>query len=642
MGEHTTEERLFLLEEITWECYNQSSVDSMILFGEQQLKLAQDEKNEEYIDKALFSLGMAWREKGDFLNSLYYFNEALASAEKDSLEPIDKGGILLQLGFLYKAQGEYSRAIQQFKKSANIFAIHNNARGQTIVLKHIGSVYIDKGDYLSAMEYLEQSLHLRDSLLSLTNQYEKNERIGYAEVLLDIGRCHLYLENIPKANHFITQSLQINREYEDQSGIAHCLAALGDVYSLQGNQSAALANYRNSFELSKEIDDGPSLANTSLKMGLYYLNNVNTNKAIVWCKSALTHAENAHLRSVQRDACECMYKALKESGDIATSLKYLEKWVDLNKILNIQQTSIVLQKMEFEKQVIADSLIQERDKELAQHSFNEAMRRKDFNRNISLVVLGLVVIAVIILLNRGRVLQRARRKLESEKNRSDNLLLNILPMEIAQELKLKGEADARDYSNVTILFTDIQQFTLLSQRLTAKEMVEELNHCFTAFDDICEEYGVEKIKTIGDSYMAAGGIPTATSASIKNTVLAALDMNAFMHRRQQQRKELKAIPFEMRIGIHTGHVVAGIVGSKKFQYDIWGDAVNTASRMEECGEVGRVNISQSTYRFIQYDSEFVFESRGPIDTKGKGSLQMYFVSRKVQQEANVKLPSNSL
>jgi class 3 adenylate cyclase len=214
-----------------------------------------------------------------------------------------------------------------------------------------------------------------------------------------------------------------------------------------------------------------------------------------------------------------------------------------------------------------------------------------------------------------------------EKDHSEKLLLNILPEEIAEELKKKGSADARNFSMVSILFTDFKGFTELSSKLSAKELVEEINTCFIEFDEIIHKYGIEKIKTIGDAYMAAGNLPKPEIGSVKNTVLAALDMQEFICERKIQMDALGKTAFEMRSGIHTGAIVAGIVGVKKFQYDIWGDAVNTASRMESSCEVGKVNISQTTYEYLKGDNDFIFESRGKIRAKGKGFIEMWYVRK---------------
>jgi len=218
-------------------------------------------------------------------------------------------------------------------------------------------------------------------------------------------------------------------------------------------------------------------------------------------------------------------------------------------------------------------------------------------------------------------------QLTNEKQKSDNLLRNILPEEVANELKQTGEAEAKQFNNVTVLFTDFRGFTTMSEKLAAKDLVKDLHECFSAFDRIVEQHRLEKIKTIGDAYMAAGGLPSANDTHAADAVRAAFAMRAFVEEGKQRKIE-KGLPyFEIRIGIHTGPVVAGIVGVKKFQYDIWGDTVNTASRMESSGEVNKINISLSTYQYIKDSSEFVFESRGKIEAKNKGALEMYFVER---------------
>ena len=221
------------------------------------------------------------------------------------------------------------------------------------------------------------------------------------------------------------------------------------------------------------------------------------------------------------------------------------------------------------------------------------------------------------------VIERQKDVIQSEKEKSDELLLNILPSEVAQELKEKGYTTAKSFDEVTVLFSDIKGFTNVAEKLTAQELVKEINTYFSAFDNIILKYGLEKIKTIGDAYIAAGGLPEKNSATAQNVIEAAIAMQQVVEKLKQERESAGKPYFELRIGIHTGAVVAGVVGIKKFQYDIWGDTVNLAARMEQSGVPGKINISQQTYELVK--EQFTCVHRGKIEAKNKGDIDMYFV-----------------
>lgn len=217
--------------------------------------------------------------------------------------------------------------------------------------------------------------------------------------------------------------------------------------------------------------------------------------------------------------------------------------------------------------------------------------------------------------------------LENEKEKSDNLLYNMLPKGIADEIKEKGFASPRRYEDVSVLFTDFENFTSTAATMSAKKLVFEINEIFESFDNIVEKYGLEKIKTIGDGYMAVSGLPDETNDHAIKSVKAAKEMLEFL----DKRNEHASVKWKMRIGIHSGSLIAGVVGKKKFTYDVWGSTVILASRMEEMGEVGKVNISAATcdYVFKEYKCEY----RGKVHADGQGEIDMYFVGDKNEKEA---------
>ncbi|MFM7023044.1 MAG: adenylate/guanylate cyclase domain-containing protein [Flavobacteriales bacterium] len=221
-------------------------------------------------------------------------------------------------------------------------------------------------------------------------------------------------------------------------------------------------------------------------------------------------------------------------------------------------------------------------------------------------------------------IEEQKEKLEIEKNKTEQLLLNILPAETAKELLSTGRAAPRHYRMVTVMFADFKGFTQIAERLRPAELVEELDTAFNAFDDIADKHNIEKIKTSGDAYMAAGGVPIRNKTNPVDCILAAMQIQAYIKDQVQQNINNPDKPkWELRVGIHTGEIIAGVVGKKKFAYDIWGNTVNTASRMESSSQPGQINISGTTYNMVQ--EYFDCEYRGKIPVKNKGDIDMYFV-----------------
>ncbi|MDR3609469.1 MAG: adenylate/guanylate cyclase domain-containing protein [Ignavibacteriaceae bacterium] len=233
----------------------------------------------------------------------------------------------------------------------------------------------------------------------------------------------------------------------------------------------------------------------------------------------------------------------------------------------------------------------------------------------------------------NKKLKERTQELKAEKEKSDLLLQNILPIQIIKELKEKGVIKPRDYECVSLLFTDFEGFTRLASNMPPGELVAELNEIFMNFDKIINKYGLEKLKTIGDSYMVGGGFPVETKEHAVNIVRAAIEMqNMIIARNNTSKHEWK-----MRAGVHSGNIVAGVVGKIKYSYDVWGNTVNLASKMERHSIPGKINVTAATFNLIK--DEFDCEYRGAIDIPGNGKIDMYYVIADKSLNVNRKIES---
>jgi adenylate cyclase len=214
-------------------------------------------------------------------------------------------------------------------------------------------------------------------------------------------------------------------------------------------------------------------------------------------------------------------------------------------------------------------------------------------------------------------------EIEKEKQKSEKLLLNILPAQIAEELKHTGRVKPVYYSSASVLFTDFENFSTIAELMEPEDLVKELDYCFSYFDRVIEKYNLEKLKTIGDSYMCCGGIPQTNHTHPLDVIMAALQIQKFMAFRKIKKSKQNLPYWDIRIGIHSGSLLSGVIGKKKFVYDVWGDTVNLASRMESSGVAGQINISQATFDLVK--DSFEVEHRGKILAKNMGEVDMYLI-----------------
>jgi len=318
-------------------------------------------------------------------------------------------------------------------------------------------------------------------------------------------------------------------------------------------------------------------------------------------------------------ASQQLEKLYSKVGDYGNAYTYSVYVRDLSDSINnlSKREQIMIDNINREQQV--------RQKNIDEQNLeNErTIRQQQTERNTMAGVVVFLFILSFVIFRNYRSQKRSNKKLDEEKKRSDGLLLNILPGETAEELKQTGRAKAKSFAEVSVMFTDFTNFTQASEKMTADELVEEIHFYFSEFDKVISKYGIEKIKTIGDSYMCVGGLPVRNTSHAFDVVSAALEIQEFMEIQKILRTRSGKTWFECRIGIHTGPVVAGIVGTRKFAYDIWGDTVNTASCLEQSGEPGKVNISGATFQHIKDYFSFIY--RGKVQAKHKGMVDMYFV-----------------
>ncbi|WP_420551235.1 adenylate/guanylate cyclase domain-containing protein [Tenacibaculum aiptasiae] len=582
---------------------------------EKSLTIYKNLGNNKFIGNCYSKIATTYYYQGEFSNALSNYTKSIEYFKKSNfLKGVASS--LNNTGAIYYYLGNYSKALDYYKKALNIQDGLNNKLQIAFATQNIGGIYLELNDLHNAK---------RNFLLAKEVYSEKKEMKSLSKVLNSIGDVNLKEKNYDEALSNFKKSLKISRSKNEKQVQIEVLFNLGKLYELQKNYQKSLINYRTSLKLSKEINNNLYESSNLIALGNIDLKLNKKFEAIKKCKRGLEIAKKINAISIQEEACKCLYDAYKTTNNLFAALKYNEQMHVLKDSLNLKQTSDKILNMQFEKEMLLDSIAHVEKERKAELLHQKIVQKKESQRNIFMLIGCFAFLSAIGIFSRLRFVKKSKARLQVEKDRSEHLLHNILPEEVAEELKQKGYVDAQDFDKASILFTDFKSFTETASHLTPQELVEEINICFKAFDEIIEYYQIEKIKTIGDAYMAAGGLPKPDADAVKKTILAAIDMQNFIVKRKQENIIHNKPAFDMRVGIHVGPIIAGIVGVKKFQYDVWGDTVNIASRMESNGEVGKVNISSNTYELVKQEPNLTFEYRGKITAKGKGELKMYFV-----------------
>lgn len=477
----------------------------------------------------------------------------------------------------------------------------------------------------------------------------------------------LNAEGYARQNEWSNAKFRYNRSKEsaikanETDWAIRALLKMSDMAKREGNQaeSGAFLNQANDFKKRAQVSSGNSRvtdASTGLSTPSTDLPSPAANRAAPTNQADMNNLREQYRRQMdllerdrQRMISEVnMLKREKESlNSNMTQLRAKEKTLTqqseeaksiitekTQQIAVIEEKNDQLKRVSDKKQKLVEALTNE--KLLDSIAYAQDKQEQEYRlqktrnfRNILILVLGFAFIIVALLYKRyldnqkqKRILETKNKMIEEERLRSDELLLNILPQPIAIELKNNGKANAQFYNNASVLFVDFINFTSIAAQLTPQQLVNLLDTYFKAFDYIIAQYKIEKIKTIGDAYMCASGLSDRISTPI-NIVKAALDLQQYLHEMKSEKIQNSEPFFEARIGINTGPVVAGVVGINKFAYDIWGDTVNIAARIQENCAPGLINISESTYNEIKYT--FNCHYRGKLHAKNKGDIDMYYV-----------------
>jgi adenylate cyclase len=581
-----------------------SNVDSCRILAQKALNISEDVHYAQGISAACNQLAAVMMIRGNDDSALYYCNQSLLFSIPNQDYKYTVQTHLLR-NYIYLDKGKSDSSLIAIQQALHYCLLAKDSSSLGRVYASLGSFYEESKDYGKSMSYYRKaySLNLKINKLSAA-----------CDALCGIGNI-LYLTGKSRtALSYYLQVDSLSRKINEPTGVAQNQNNIGLCYAELNEQKKALYYYGQALNGYLKYGMRFEEANLYYNMGELYERFKQPDSAIYYGKMGLYLARKLCDLPRVANCLQLLAKVYSQKQNYTQAYRYQRDFTLLNdSLMNIEKVrSISEMETKYETEIKTQEIdLLHQQKELSQI---KASRSLGINIGLASALLGILFVTFAFY-NQSKKREKLNYALQIEKQKSDDLLLNILPEEIASELKQNGQSAARQYNNVTVLFTDFVNFTGLSEQMSPTELVAEIHKNFTAFDAIIEKHGLEKIKTIGDAYLAVCGLPNETTDHAQRTIKAAMDIQQFMERNHGK--------FQIRMGIHSGAVVAGIVGVKKYAYDIWGDTVNMAARMEQNSEAGKINISATTYELIK--REFICEYRGKINTKGKGEVEMWFV-----------------
>ncbi|MBN2897477.1 MAG: tetratricopeptide repeat protein [Clostridia bacterium] len=604
-----------LLEEATAMGDTKSIIEANVNIGLGYLKLDQYERTMQHFQESYaLSLeydypslaghskngyGMVWLTLNDYTKALQSFQQSLEYFETAN----DQQGMAYatgNLGAVYDALGNYDLALENYLNAARINEELGNKEEMASNYNNIGTIHSSQNDFETAFDYYTKAI-------TIFEEIESKE--GQAYTYTNLGHFFSHYNYQDEAYGFYLKALRLNIELDDKVNLADSFNNIARIFEIKENYEDAAEYYTNALGIYQELDNLKGAINVTNNLGTIEYKKYNFERALELHNSAFEASKALQYNEGLESAIFNLSMDYEALGETSKAIDFKSLYIELQKVIfsedqseNIANAQIVY---ETEKK---DAEIEQKAQELKDQAAR--MRRQ-------LIVLGVAGAIIVLVSILGYIIYKERQK-------SEKLLLNILPKKVANDLKVYGKTEPENFENCSVYFSDIVSFTSTSENLEPKYLIEELSDIFTTFDGIMDKYGCERIKTIGDAYMAVSGMPVPAEHHAENMIDAALDILDALKARGEQAE----INWRIRIGINSGKIVGGVVGVKKYLYDVFGDTINTASRMESNSEPMRLNISPSTYAIVKDRTDkYTFTERAAIEVKGKGLLKMYFVDR---------------
>lgn len=517
---------------------------------------------------------------------------------------------LVSLGNIHTDATDFAVALDCYKEAEQVALEHNVHIYHSQAVGNTGHVYRNLGDYATALEYYEKALSIANSYL---------ERADIIQWLTAIGTAYQHLGKYELAYEYFTKSLKLAEQHSQKSQLTSGLGNMGIVLMNLKRPVEAIEYLKRALAIDIELGNKAGVARQYGNLGTALIETTDDfDEALEYYNKAL--AIDTELNN--------QYNILVWRGQSAT-IYAIPEYSKYNPLLAESEMLKVIE----ESHAIGQKSMVAHMHEALTHLYEHQERWKEYGYHLKKYYQTDKELQSEKVSRQTQMLEHRRKLEEGERDRQvklarfqeqEKILLNILPAPIAERI-LNGEKQIADHcDNVSVFFSDIVGFTKLSAQVSPAELVEMLNQLFTEFDRVARKYGLEKIKTIGDAYMAVAGVPDPMENHAENTARFALEVMDIM----QAYRERTGNALEIRVGLHTGSAVAGVIGENKFAYDLWGDAINTASRMESHGEPGKIQVSDDFRNRLP--DNFIFEERGELEVKGKGKMKTWFLVKQTE------------